>query len=67
VPKSQLDTQTQTHTYTHTWSDSFERAISLSQRPLLTQHTTNTRDDHPCPQGDPNPQFQQTNGRTPTP
>jgi len=32
-----------------------ERVISSTQRPLLTQHTTNTSDTHPCPQRDSNP------------
>ena len=30
------------------------------------QHTTFTRDQHPCPQRDSNPQSQQANGRRPT-
>jgi hypothetical protein len=31
------------------------------------QHTTHTRDRHPCPRRDSNPQSQQGNGRRPTP
>ena len=31
------------------------------------QHTTPTRDRHPCLRRDANPQFQQTRGRRPTP
>ena len=36
--------------------------ISSSQRPLPTQHTTNTRDEHPCHQRDSNPRSQQSSG-----
>jgi hypothetical protein len=42
-------------THTHTRQDSSERVISSTQRPLPTQRTTNTRDEHPCPQRDSNP------------
>ena len=42
------------------------RVISPSKRPLPTQHTTNTRDEHPCRQRDSNPRSQQQNGRRPT-
>jgi hypothetical protein len=51
----------------HTHLDTFtrykfpERVVSPSQRPLPTQHRTNTRDDHPCIQWDSNPRFQQPN------
>jgi hypothetical protein len=31
------------------------------------QHVTLTRDRHPCPRRDSNPQSQQTRGRRPTP
>jgi len=31
------------------------------------QHTTLTRDGHPCPRRDSNPKSQQANGRRPTP
>jgi hypothetical protein len=34
--------------------------ISPSQRPLPTQHTTNTRDEHPCPQRNWNSRSQQS-------
>ena len=36
--------------HTHTRYSSSERVISSSQRPLPTQNTSNTRDEHPCPQ-----------------
>ena len=36
---------------THTRKDSSGRVISPSHRPLPTQHTTNTRDEHPCSSG----------------
>ena len=32
-----------------------------------SQHTTLTRDRHPCRRWDSNPQFQQVSGRRPTP
>ena len=44
------------HTDLHTRWFSYERVISSSQRPLPTQHTTNTTDEHPSPKWDPNPQ-----------
>jgi hypothetical protein len=44
-----------TQLVTYTWYNSFY-VISLSQRLLPTQHTTNTRDEHPCLQQDSNPQ-----------
>ena len=31
------------------------------------QHTTLTKDKHPCPRRDSNPQFQEASGRRPTP
>jgi len=31
------------------------------------QHTTNTSDEHPCPQWDSNPRPQQSSDRRPTP
>ena len=40
--------------------------LSTSLRPLSTQHTANTRNEHSCPQRDSNPRFQQSNGRRPT-
>jgi hypothetical protein len=51
-----------THTHTHTPV----RVISPSQRPLRTQHTTNTR-EHPCIKWDSNPQSQQPSRRRPAP
>jgi hypothetical protein len=50
---TQLDIHT--HTHTHTRYDSSKRVISPSQTPLPKQHTTNTRDEHPCSQRDSNP------------
>ena len=41
-------TQTHTHTHTHTRYHSSAQVISLSQRPLPTPFTTNTREEHPC-------------------
>jgi len=46
-----------THTHTHTRWDSSESVTTPSHRPPLpTEHTTNTRDEHPCLQRDSNPQ-----------
>jgi hypothetical protein len=45
-------------TQSDTRKDSSERVISASQRPLPTQHKTNTRDEEPCPQRDSNPRSQ---------
>jgi hypothetical protein len=50
-------THTQTHTHTRVVS---ELAIGASQRPLT--YTTNTRDEHPYPQRDSNPRFNQLGG-----
>ena len=47
------------HTDTHIRYDSSEWVISPSQRPLPTQHTTNTKDENPCIQRDSNPRYQQ--------
>ena len=56
------------HSDTHSRQDSSVRVISTSQRPLPTQHTTNTRDKPACPQRDSNPLSQQRSGcrRTPS-
>ena len=51
----------------HTRYDSSLIAISPSQRPLPTQHPTNTRDENPRPKREWNPRFQQSSGRRPTP
>ena len=40
---------------------------SARQRHLTCQHTTLTRDRHPCPRRDSNPQSQQASCRRPTP
>ena len=48
------------HTIKHTYLiGSYKQVYSLSQRPLSTQHATNTRDEHPCHQQDLNPPSQQ--------
>jgi len=36
--------------------------ITTSHRSLPTQHTTNTRYEHPCPQRDSNQRSQQSSG-----
>jgi len=63
VDQTQLDSHTHTHTHTPThipqWGPS-EWMITLPRRPLPTQHTTNTIDEHPCTQLDSNPRFQQS-------
>jgi len=46
---SNTHARTHTHTQTHTPYGSAERLISPSQRPLQTQHKTNTRKEHPSP------------------
>jgi hypothetical protein len=43
---------------TRTRWDSSERVTNWSQRPLSLQHTTNTTDEHPCPQRNSNPPSQ---------
>ena len=62
---SRIHDHTQTH---YTRQDSFGRAISPTQRPPPdnTRHTTLTRERHPCPRWDSNPQSQQSSGRRPT-
>ena len=51
------------HTKTHrSLYDSSEEVISSSHRPLPTEYTTNTRDEHPCPHRLSHPQFQQKKG-----
>ena len=52
---------------THTRYDLRVQVISPSQRPLLTQLTTNTTDEHPCLQHDSNPQSQDLSVRRPVP
>ena len=42
-------------------------SISPSQRPLPTQHTTNTRNEYPLPQRVSNPQSQESSDRRPRP
>ena len=51
---------------THTGSGCSELVISSSQRPLPTQHTTNTTDEHPRPLRESNPQSQKSKGYKPT-
>jgi hypothetical protein len=53
-----------TYARTHARLESSERAISLSRRPLSTQHT-NKRDEHPSQQWDSNPRSQQSCGFRP--
>jgi len=36
---------------------------SPSHRPLPTQHTRNTTEEHPCPQRNSNPQCRDSRGR----
>jgi hypothetical protein len=55
---------TKLDTHTHTSGRTPERMISSSQRPLTTQHTTNTIGEYPYPQRVSNPQSQQSSGRT---
>jgi hypothetical protein len=45
---------TQLHKQTRSRLDSSERVITSSQRPLPAQHTTNRRDEYPCPQRNSN-------------
>jgi len=56
-----------THTHTHTHSV----RLWTSDRPIAEtstwQHTTLTRDRHPCRRRDSFPQSQQASGRRPTP
>jgi hypothetical protein len=58
----------QSHSLRHT---SLGRAPLTSDQPdaetSTWQHTTFTRERHPCPRRDSNPQYQQANGRRPTP
>jgi hypothetical protein len=53
-----------THHYTHTHIlyDSSGPVIGTSQTPVSAQHTTITRDRHPCSRRDWNPQFLQASG-----
>jgi hypothetical protein len=57
-----------THTHTHTYS---VRLLWTKDRAFAGtstwQHTIFTRDRHPCPWRDSNPQYQQASGRRPTP
>jgi len=45
-------------THTHTNTNTHTQAIGITKRPLPTQHTTNTKDEHECPHGDSNPRSQ---------
>ena len=53
---------THTHTNTHTHKDG---RISLWNRPITTQKTTNPRDEHPCFERDSKLRYLQHSGRTP--
>ena len=50
-----------------TLTASSEGVISMSQRPLPTQHPTNTREKHPRLQRDLNPRAPKSTGFRPTP
>jgi hypothetical protein len=50
----------------HTRCHSSRRVISSSRKTSTWQHTTLTRDRHPFPRGDSNPQSQQASGNRPT-
>ena len=57
-------------TITHIQKHSVELLWTSDQPVAETstwQHTTPTRDRHPCPRGDSNPQSQQASSRRPTP
>jgi hypothetical protein len=47
---------------THTRQDSSQPVISSWQRPLPTHHTTNTREQNPCPKRNSNPPSQESSG-----
>ena len=49
--------------HTHNVQNSSVRVIRLSLKPLPAQHTTNTKDEHPCPQRESNPRSQLSSGR----
>ena len=53
--------------HTHSRQDPSEPVITSSHRPLPTQHTTKTRDRHPCRRRDSNPVSLLSSGRRPTP
>ena len=61
---------THTHTHTHMHTHSVE-LLWTSDEPVAEtstwQHTTPTRERHPCPRWDSNPQSQQASSRRPTP
>ena len=54
------------HTHTHTYSVGL---LCTSDQPVAeaATYTTNTRDEHPCPQRGSNPRYQQSSGLRPTP
>ena len=60
--KDHTQSSTQAHTCTDRQEDSCERVTSSSHRPLPARHTTNTRDEHPCPHLDSNPRSRQLSG-----
>jgi len=54
-------------THSHTWQDSSGQGIGPSQRLLIEQHSTLTREKDPCPRRYSNPQFQPAIGHRSTP
>jgi len=52
---------------TNIWCDSSEQLTISSQKPLLTQHTVKTRDQHSCHRQDSNPRSPTLSGLRPTP
>jgi hypothetical protein len=54
---------TQTHQDTHAVGFLCTSEQPIAQRPLPTQHTTNTRDEQPCPRRYSNPLSLQQSGR----
>jgi len=57
--------RTRKHTHSHT--DSSEWVISLLQRQLATQQTTNTRHKHSCPLWNLKPWSQESSAHSPMP
>ena len=66
--RARAHTHTHTHTHTHMHTVRF---LWTRDRPVAEtstwQHTTFTRDRHPCPRRNSNPHSQQASGRRPAP